>query len=66
MADYPFSDYPKEVQDYLQSCEDLLAAAALRGSFVLSKEQRTVVARYAVSVLTAFIRSGAHARRLDS
>ena len=73
MADNPFSDYPtpfssypKEVQDYLQSCEDLLSAAALRNNFSLSKEQRAVIAHYAVSVLTAFIRSGTRARRLDS
>lgn len=66
MADNPFSSYPKEIQDYLQSCEDLLAAAALRGNFVLSKEQRAVIAHYTVSVLTAFIRSGTRASRLDS
>jgi hypothetical protein len=56
MAHKPFSDYPKEVQDYLQSCEDLLAAAALPANFPLSKEQRAVIARYAVEVLTALTR----------
>ena len=66
MADKPFSEYPKEVQDYLQSCEDLLAATALHGNFSLSREQRVVIAHYAMDVLTAFIRSGTHARRTDS
>lgn len=58
MADKPFSDYPKEVQDYLQSCEHLLAAAASPDNFPLSKEERAVIARYAVDVLTALTRSG--------
>ena len=56
MADKPLSDYPKEVEDYLQSCEQLLAAAASADNFTLSKEQRAVVARYAVEILTAITR----------
>ena len=66
MTDNLFSDYPKEVQDYLQSCEDLLAAAALYNNFSLSREQRVVIAHYAMDVLTAFIRSGTRVRCTDS
>jgi hypothetical protein len=53
MASKSFSDYPKEIQEYLQSSEQLLAAAASPDKFPLSHEQRGVIVRYAVDVLTA-------------
>ena len=46
-------EYRKEVLDYLHSCEHLLAAAALPGNPPLSKEERGVITRYAVEILTA-------------
>ena len=58
MPDNPFprkevQEYRKEVLDYLRSCEHLLAATALPDNPPLSKEERGVITRYAVEILTA-------------
>ena len=50
-------EYRKEVLDYLHSCEHLLAAAALSDNPPLSKEERGVITRYAVEILTALASS---------
>jgi len=56
MSDTPVSDYRKEVQDYLESCEYLLAATASSDDPPLSKEERSIIAHYAVEILTAVAR----------
>jgi len=53
MPDNSLSDYRKEVQDYLRSCEYLLASATSSDSPRLSKEERGIIAHYAVELLTA-------------
>jgi hypothetical protein len=56
MSDSSVSDHRKEVQDYLESCEYLLAATASSDNLPLSKEERSIIAHYAVEILTAITR----------
>ena len=55
MSDNLVFDYRKEVQDYLESCEYLLAATASSNNRPLSKDERSIIAiaHYAVGTLTA-------------
>jgi hypothetical protein len=48
MSDNPLLTYRREVQDYLRSCEHLLAAAASLPSF--SEEELSMVRYYAAEV----------------
>ena len=48
MSDNPISAYRREIQDYLRSCERLLAAAAALPSF--SEEELAMVRYYAAEV----------------
>ena len=50
MSDSSVSDYRKEVQGFLESCEYLLAATASSDNLPLSKEERSIIAHYAVEV----------------
>jgi hypothetical protein len=56
MSDSSVSDYRKEVRGYLESCEYLLAATASSDNLPLSKEERSIIAHYAVEILTAVAR----------
>lgn len=56
MSDSSVSDYRKEVQGFLQSCEYLVAATASSDNLPLSNEERSIIAHYAVEVLTAVAR----------
>ena len=53
MSDSSVSDYRKEVQGFLESCEHLLAATVSSDNLPLSKEERGIIAHYAVEILTA-------------
>ena len=56
MSDSSVSDYRKEVQGFLQSCEYLVAATASSDNLPLSNEERSIIAHCAVEVLTAVAR----------
>jgi hypothetical protein len=57
MPDNPIFAYRREVQDYLQACERLLAAAISPDHLPLSKEEREIIAHYAAEVSTAIPRA---------
>ena len=56
MSDSSVSDYRKEVQGYLESCEYLLAATASPDNLPFSKEERSIIAHNAVEILMAVAR----------
>ena len=56
MSDSSVSDYRKEVRGFLESCEYLLAATASSDNLPFSKEERSIIAHYAVEMLTAVAR----------
>jgi hypothetical protein len=53
MSGNSVSDYRKKVQGFLESCEYLLAATASSDTLPLSKDERSIIAHYAVEILTA-------------
>ena len=56
MSDSSLSDYRQEVQGFLESCEYLSAATASSDNLPSSKEERSIIAHYAVKILTAVSR----------